>query len=147
MNKLFDKYESDESFTRVSISQQMFDLFIELDSETEDEKEILEAISKLDGMKVLFNDDVNSPKYFDEAMSATSKQGFEELMTVDDAEGKVRFMIRKEGGKIGELLMVMSGNREFAALSLFGEIDLKSISKVARVMDVKGLDRLQQLND
>jgi hypothetical protein len=32
-------------------------------------------------------------------------------------------------------------------LSLFGEIDLKQVSKIGKKMDVKGLENLEKMND
>ncbi len=145
VQNIFDKYELDENFTRVSVSQQMFDLFIELDSENEVEQEVLDAIAKLEGLKVLFRDDQNGMPLFKESLTAVKGAGYEELMSVDDKQERVRFMIKRDGKQISELLMVMGGSNEFAIMTLFGEIDLKAISKMARVMEIRGLERLESI--
>jgi hypothetical protein len=68
-------------------------------------------------------------------------------MTVRDKDKDMKFMIKESGGKISELLMVMGGNEEFMVLSLFGEIDLKQVSRIGKRMDVKGLENLHNIDD
>jgi hypothetical protein len=43
--------------------------------------------------------------------------------------------------------MVMGGNEQFMVMSLFGEIDLKQISRIGKKMDVKGLEHLEKMGD
>lgn len=55
-------------------------------------------------------------------------------------------MIRENGDKISELLMVMGGPDEFMVLSVFGDIDLKQISRIGRKMNVSGLEKLENMD-
>jgi hypothetical protein len=50
-------------------------------------------------------------------------------------------------GKINELVMVMGSNEDFMVMSLFGEIDLKQVSKLGRKMDIDGLQQLEKIKD
>ena len=43
--------------------------------------------------------------------------------------------------------MVMGGNEEFMVMSLFGEIDLKQVSKIGKKMNVDGLENLENIKD
>jgi len=43
--------------------------------------------------------------------------------------------------------MVMKGDNEFVMLSLFGDIDLKEISKISRQMNIDHMDKLENLED
>jgi hypothetical protein len=69
------------------------------------------------------------------------------LMTVRDKDKDMKFMIKESGGKISELLMVAGGDSEFMVLSLFGEIDLKQVSRIGSKMDVKGLENLHNIDN
>jgi predicted class III extradiol MEMO1 family dioxygenase len=53
ITKFFSKYQNDESFSQVNISSRMFGLFTQMEAENEEDKEVLEAISKLKGLKIL----------------------------------------------------------------------------------------------
>lgn len=147
VNKYMDKYEDDETFTKVSVSSKMFSLFAEMEGTEEDEQLFYDITSKLKGMKVVASDKVASPgSLYDGAVSDIEKAGFEELMTVKDAEEDVKISIREKSGIIEELIMVAGGKEKFAMVSIYGEIDLKQISKLASLMRVSQLKYLENID-
>lgn len=147
ITKFFNKYATDESFTQVTVSGKMFSLFTNMEAETAEDKEVLNAISKLKGLRILAKDDTrNARELYKEAFSLIPSADYEELMSVRDDNKDMKFMIRENGGKISELLMVMGGTDEFMVLSVFGDIDLKQISRIGRKMNVSGLDKLENMD-
>ena len=48
--KFFNKYDGDESFSKVSISGKMFSMMANIDGNTADEKAMISAISKIKGL-------------------------------------------------------------------------------------------------
>ncbi len=148
VSKYFDQFADNENYVKASISSKMFSLFTELEAGSDEEKEFLQAVSKLEGMKILYGDSVaNAKKLYNEGIAEVKKAGFEELMTVLDAEENFHFAIKEKSGIIKELIMVSGGKKGFAVLSLFGEIDLKNISKIARNMKVDGLSNLEKIDE
>ena len=148
VNKYFNQLADNDQFTKVSISSKMFSLFTELEAGSEAEEEFLKAISKLKGLKIIASDSIgNAAWMYDQALKDVDAAGYDELMSVQDAEENMKFSIKESGGKIEELLMVVGGKKRFVLLSLYGEIDLKNISKIARSMNVGGLDNLSKLNE
>lgn len=147
ISKYFNDLEDNEDFTKVSVSQKMFSMFTELEAGSDSEKEFLEAVSKLKGLKVIMADSVaNSAKMYKTACADVDKAGYEELMSVKDADENFKFSIIEKDGIIQELLMVAGGNKQFVMLSLYGEIDLNNISKIAQEMRVQGLENLGKMN-
>ena len=147
ITSLFDKYADNEELTKVNVSQKMFSLFTELEPDDPDTKELTEAISKLKGVKILASDSVaDARKYYREATKNISKTNFEELMSVRDGDKDMVFMIKEEGGIISELLMLVGGEHQFVAMDLFGEIDLKQISKLSKGMNMKGMEYLENID-
>ena len=126
----------------------MFSLFTEIEAEDEDEEKILEAMSKLKGVKAIISNRSEKGKtlYFDAIKTIEKDGNYEELMTVEDAGENIQFMIRDEAGKISELLMVIGGKENFMVMTLYGEIDLNSIAKLSRVLKIKGMDAFQALD-
>lgn len=51
------------------------------------------------------------------------------------------------GNGYDELIMVVGGKKSFFILSLYGEIDLKKISKLSKSMNIKGMEHLRKLDD
>ena len=149
ISKFFTKYQDDDSFSQVNISPKMFSLFTKMDAESQEDKEVLEAISKLKGLRILGKQDArNARDLYKEAFSLIPVKEYEELMSVRDKDKDMKFYIKETTkGTISELLMVMGGNTEFMVLSLFGEIDLKQVSRIGKKMDVKGLENLEKMGD
>ena len=145
---LFDKYRDDERFTKVSVSSKMFQLFTDFDPEDPDTKELTEAISKLKGLKILAADSITGgEQFYKEARVNVQNSNFEELMSVRDGEQDVLFMIKEDGDIITEMLMLVGGEQEFVAMSLYGEIDLKTISKLSKGMNINGMEYLENIEE
>lgn len=145
---LFDKYADNEELTKVNISQKMFSLFTNLEPDDPETKELANAISKLKGVKILASSDstINGMKYYREATKNIQKSRFEELMSVRDGDKDMVFLIKENGGIINELLMLVGGEHQFVAMDLFGEIDLKQISKLSKGMNMKGMEYLENID-
>lgn len=148
ISKFFTKYQNDDSFSQVTVSSKMFSLFTNMEVENKDDQEVLNAISKLKGLRILAKEQTrDSRALYKEAMGMIPVKEYEELMTVRDKDKDMKFFIKEAGGKISELVMVMGGNEEFMVLSLFGEIDLKQVSKIGHKMNVDGLENLEKIKD
>lgn len=148
INQYLDDYAADEKYVKVSINSRMFSLFTELEGNSEEEKEFLEAVAKLKGLKIIASDSLpnGSREIYNQATADVDKAGYEELMTVKDAEEDIKFSIKENNGIIEELIMVVGGNKNFVFLSLYGEIDLKTVSKLATSMNVDSLNGLKNLD-
>ena len=147
ISKFFSKYQNDESFTQVNVSSKMFSLFTNMEAETQEDKEVLDAISKLKGLRILHKENTSDARtLYKEAFALIPVKEFEELMSIRDKDNDMKFYIKETGGKISELVMIMGGTDDFMVMSLFGEIDLKQVSRIGKKMDVKGLENLQGLD-
>ncbi|MGD1894836.1 MAG: DUF4252 domain-containing protein [Cyclobacteriaceae bacterium] len=144
---LFDKYADDEAFTKVSITSKMFSLFTEFEPEDPETQELTEAISKLKGLKILASDSIdNARSYFKDATAQVRKGNMEELMSIRDGKDDMLFMIKEDAGKISDLVMLVGGDNKFVAMSLYGEIDLKQISKISKGMKIDGMKYLENID-
>jgi len=148
ISKFFTKYQDDETFTQVKVSQKMFGLFTNMEVDKPEDKEVLDAISKIQGLRVLAKHETRDSRTLYKEALAVIPSNYEELMSVRDKDKDMKFYIKEiSAGKIGELVMVMGGNDEFMLLSLFGEIDLKKISHIGRKMNIEGLQNLEKIKD
>ncbi|GCC52374.1 DUF4252 domain-containing protein [Chryseotalea sanaruensis] len=148
ISKFFAKYQNDESFSNVTVSSKMFSLFTNMDVETAEDKEVVEAISKIKGLRILAKEDArNARDLYKEAFTLIPMKDYEELMTVRDKDQDMKFLIKDDGkGKISELIMIMGGTTDFMIMTLYGEIDLKQVSRIGKRMEIDGLDKLENLD-
>jgi len=149
ISRFFSKYQNDETFTYANISSKMFSMFTNMQVEKKEDQEVLNAISKLKGLRILQKEDPrNARALYKEAMSTIPTKEYEELMSVRDKDKDMKFYVKEiSSGKIGELLMIMGGNEEFMVLTLFGEIDLKQVGRMGSRMDIDGLKNLERIDD
>jgi len=148
ITKYMNQYAGNEKFTKVSVSQKMFSMFTNLEAGSPAEKEFLQAVSKLKGLKVIMADSIpNSMAIYKQAVADVNKAAYEELVTVNDARGNLLFSTKESNGIISELIMVAGTKKQFVMISLYGDIDLKTISKMAQQMHVPGFDQLKHIDD
>jgi hypothetical protein len=148
ITKYMNQYAANEKFTKVSVSQKMFSMFTSLEAGSPAEKEFLLAVSKLKGLKVLMADSIpNSMAIYKQAVADVNKAAYEELVSVNDARGNLLFSTKESNGIISELIMVAGSKKQFIMISLYGDIDLKNISKIAQQMRVPGFDQLKHIDD
>ena len=69
-------------------------------------------------------------------------------MTVNDGGSNVRFLTKQDGnGKITEMVMMAKGKEEMVILDMTGLIDLSTISKISKSMNIHGMENLQKMKD
>jgi hypothetical protein len=150
ITRYLSKYEDDENFTHVTVTSRMFGLFANLDSEDQEDQELLEAISKVKGLRIIARDEITTAEadaLYKEAFELIPTKEYDELMTVKDKDNDMQFLIKEENGVITELLMVIHGNTEFFLLSLIGDIDLKQISRLSQSMAIDGFEHLDKIDN
>jgi CRISPR/Cas system Type II protein with McrA/HNH and RuvC-like nuclease domain len=148
ITKYMNQYADNEKFSKVSVSQKMFSMFTNLEAGSAAEKEFLQAAGKLKGLKVIMADSIpNSAALYKQAVADVKKADYEELVSVKDVRGNMLFSIKESNGIISELIMVVGGKKQFIMVSLYGDIDLKNISKIAQQMHINGLDQLKHIDD
>ncbi len=145
-DKIFEKYSGREGYTSVYISKYMFGLFSGM--ETKD-KEIENILGKLTGIRILASEEKQSAgvNFFAEIMKELPRDQYQELMVIKEKGQDFQFLIREKDGLITELLMVAGGESNNALISIQGNIDLNTISKLSRSMNIGGLDALERIEE
>ncbi|HKK39101.1 MAG TPA: DUF4252 domain-containing protein, partial [Cryomorphaceae bacterium] len=146
IDRYFSKYADNPDFTSITISSKMFGLFSDIETDDPDNKEVLNAMKDLTGIRIISNDDSESMVDYQKAIKEVGKE-YEILMSVDDKEEKVRFFVREEAGQIAELFMIVGGKGHLFLMSISGIIDLEKISKISKNMNIGGMDYLENLDE
>jgi len=151
IDALFSKYAGEDCFTSVNISSEMFGLFANIeDVDDEEFKEFQEVISKLEGLKILTFTPGAACKgvdFYQEILDTYPMDEYTELMEVLEKDEVVKFYVKKENGKIPEMIMIARECDEIVLLSLFGDLDLSFISKLSKSMNIDGLENLEKMED
>jgi hypothetical protein len=150
-DKIFDKYSGQDGFTTVYITKYMFDLFRDADPGGEEDEDMAKVLGNLTGIKILASDDdPETPIHinlYQEVMKELPVTQYKELMVVKEKDQDVKFLVREDKGKVVELLMLVGGKDNSALICIQGIIDMKSISKLAKGMDIDGMENLEKIEE
>jgi hypothetical protein len=144
IEKYFEKYMEDENFTVVYISPKMFELVAKVTPEDMDQ-DVKDVIKDLKGLRILTTE-YNTAAFYKEAKSKINTNEYEVLMTVRDDGNNVEFLVKDTGDVINELLLLVGGD-EFVLMSFVGNIDLNKIAKLAKNIDIDGMEHLDKLKE
>jgi len=148
VDQLFAKYSDKDGFTTVSISKAMFSLFA---SEQESKDEFNRAVKGLESIRILAPDSAIQAQmkgklnFFNEINKSLPLSQYEELMSVKEKDQVFKMLIRKKGSVITEFLMIGGGN-DNVLICITGNIDLKSISKLSKAMDIEGMENIEKID-
>jgi hypothetical protein len=152
VDKLFDKYAGKDGFTTVYISKYMFDMFRSNEVKDQDADELNKVLGKLTSIKILTVEDPafigKGVNFYDEIMKELPREQYKELMVVKDKESNVVFLAREEKNVIVELLLIAGGSdaSNNVLISIQGEIDLKTISKLSESLNIEGMESLEKID-
>ncbi len=148
VDKLFEKYGGKDGFTTVLISSKMFSMFSDMEAGDDD---INKMIKNIESIKILTTDDESlldpGINFYKEIMNELSLDEYEELMVVKEKDQDIKFLVKEKEDVIVELLLVIGGKGNNALISIRGIIDLKSISKLSKSMNIEGLEKLEEIDE
>ena len=147
VDKLFEKYSERDGFTTVVITKHMFNLFSNVETEADDE--YMNMIKNLKNIRILTGPE-NSEEgvnFYDEIMKELPKKEYEELMVIHDSDKDIKFLVKEENNMVSELLMVIGSKTDNVLISITGNIDMKSISKLSKSMGIQGMENLDKIDE
>lgn len=152
VDALFDKYAGKDGFTTIYISKYMFDMFRSHDKGEAEDEELNKVLGKLTAIKILTVEDPafigKGLNFYDEIMKELPREKYKELMIVKDKESDVVFLAREEKNVIVELLLIAGGAdaSDNVLISIQGQIDLETISKLSKSLNIEGMESLEEID-
>ena len=144
VDDIFDRYNGKEGFTSVYISSRMFSLLARIDTEDDEFRNLVTRIKSIRILSIDSTSNISGINFAGELLPKLNRNGYEELMTVKESSGEVRFMIREVGGKIAELVMI-TGGQGSSVVSITGDLDLKTIASLSGSMGIDELEELEKV--
>lgn len=146
VDKLFDSYSEKDGFTTVYITQYMFSMFKDVNT---DDKDFDNLVKSLKSIRILAVDNANPPKgvnFYTEIMKDLPVKDYKELMVIKEKGQDVKFLVKDNLGKISELLLI-AGGKQNALICIQGNIDLKSIAQLSKSMKIQGMEQLGKMQE
>ncbi|HEX2920507.1 MAG TPA: DUF4252 domain-containing protein [Bacteroidales bacterium] len=129
IDRLLEKYSDTEGFSCISFSGDLLNFTASFEEEGDD-KEIKAKISQV---KILSKKDhhSNDINFYDLAMKNIDIDDYEELMSVRESDQDLRVLVRLQGRRITEFLLV-AGGEDNAIVQIKGNM---SVSDAQRLCD------------
>jgi hypothetical protein len=147
IDEMFNKYSEREGFTVVTISGRMFSMFAGEEGENKDADNIMSRLKSIRVLSVedsLLNKNIN---FYSELNKKSAFSVYEELMVVKEGPDITKFLIRQNGDKISELLVITGGPGGNSLISIKGDLNMKSISDLSKSTGIQELKSLDKIND
>ncbi len=146
--ELYEKYSGTDGITTVHITKELFGMIAQMNFEGEEAEEMNEmkdAMAGLEFIKIVMfengSDDNKDFAAFKKDLKAFNLDGYSELMVVDDKDEKIRFVALKDGDMIKEFLILISSPTQVGFISIFGDMDMETISKVSQGMGIEQMGK------
>ena len=150
LNLLFDQYQDTEGVTSIKIAKPMFRLLGNLNIEDEDLKKIKPLINKVNSLKILVVDKPDSndkdsivaynnfQKVQKSMLSALKNLNYEELMTVNSKDNKIKFLAANTASNVlDNLLLSINGEDSNVLMMLDGKISMDDVSNLVNDVQEK----------
>lgn len=154
LDQLYAKYVANDHFTTVNFSKEMLQMFAGMiDDKDAANAAFKESAARLTGLKIVSRTlDSLKPApalaFYSEAVALFPPSVYQELMKVNDQGNSIRFLTKKDaGGSITELVMLEKTDREVMIMTITGIIDLATVAKISRSMDIKGMEELNKYKE
>lgn len=149
LSELVDKYAGQEGYTYVYVTEYMFQLAAAFAEDEEPEaKELLNSLDKLVVLSVDGETNKARPQRFsDEVQKAMPTDDYKILLKVKDGGEDVDIIAYEQADTIRELIITVKSDSEDLLLILTGNIDLKSIARLSKTMDIDGLEHLDNVDE
>ncbi|REC71221.1 hypothetical protein DRF58_06735 [Epilithonimonas hispanica] len=139
LNKLFDKYQDTEGVTSIKIAKPMFKLLNNLKIDDEELGKIQPLLGKVNGLKMLVlekselsnNSNVSGRKIETEIANSLKNMKYEELVTVNNRDAKIKFMAQDITANVMDNLILNIMSEDSSVLMMLdGKISIDDVNNL-----------------
>ncbi|HLP71768.1 MAG TPA: DUF4252 domain-containing protein [Bacteroidales bacterium] len=144
VDEMFRKYQEREGFSVITISSGLFRMIANLDTDNEDADNIIHNLRSIRILSVkdsLLNKGLN---FYNELTKKLNISAYEELMVVKEGQDVTKFLVKHNGDRISELLVIAGGPGGNSLISIQGNLSLKNISELSKT-EMEGLNKLEKI--
>lgn len=131
VDRLFEKYSGKDGFTTIDISGDLLNLAATLEDEDNNDSSD-EIKAKITGIRILTQkeDFLAGENFIDAIKKDVAFNDYEEFMRVKESDQDLRMLVKTQGRRIKELL-VISGGKENAIIQIKGDMSVSDARKLS----------------
>jgi hypothetical protein len=121
IDNLFQKYSGKDGFTSVTLSGNLLKLVSDQDDDLP---------SGIMEMRILTQEDksIDAGNFYDIVMNDINRKEYEEFMSVKDSDHDLKILVRAQGDRIQEFLLVGGGD-DNVLIQVKGDMNLSDVNK------------------
>ncbi len=145
----FAAYEQDRKFEKIELNRTTFERFANIKTEDAAEQRLIRAFQELEGIKAIFleHDATASALSQTAVKTVLADEAYEELMSASTKQENVLMTIREEEEVVRELSIIVGADQNFMVATLYGKIDLKTLSTITTVLRKNGKEWFKQFQN
>lgn len=145
LDEFFSRYSGAEGFTTVTINGDLFGLIAKFDDEDEDLNRLADKITSI--RIISTESDIPHPgvNFYSELRNDIKRGGYEEMVTVKDSDDDVLILVKTQGERISELLLIASGKNQ-TVIQIKGSLRESDIPHLSK-SHIDGLELLEELEN
>ncbi len=148
LNQIFDKYQETEGVTSIKIAKPMFSMLSNLNIADAELNQIKPLLTKINGIKILVIEKPENktssalqtslvPKIQSDITAALKDLNYDELMTVNSKENKIKFLSGEaKNGILNDLLLSINADDNTVLMMLDGQISMNDVNKLMNQVQV-----------
>jgi len=131
IDNLFEKYANRDGFVSVTINGNLLKLASMLDDDIDDDS----LPANISGIRILAQEDeeMKVDNFYDNIIRDINISDYEEFMRVKESDQDLRMLVRTEGDKFKEFLLV-AGGKDNVLIQIKGNMTLKEAKKFSADM-------------
>ena len=132
IDDLFAKYSGKDGFVSVTINGNLLKMAASFD---EEDKSLPKEINTI---RILAQDDDNMTvdNFYDMVIKDIDLSKYEEFMSVLEKDEKARMLVKTDGNKFSEFLLIAGGNDNNAIIQIKGSMTLDEAKKFAQEAEI-----------
>ena len=129
IDTLFERYAGKDGFTTVTINGNLLSLFHCFDNDKDRDSDLPAGLTEI---RILAQDDesMKVENFYDMVMKDINLSNYEEFMRVKDSEQNLRMLVRTEGKKFREFLLI-AGGEDNAIIQIKGNLTFNDAKKIS----------------
>ena len=126
IDALFDKYAGHDGFTTVTVNGNLLKLIGCFDDDKDDDS----LPANVTEIRILTqdDDDIEVDNFYDQVMKGLNLNQYEEFMSVKESDQHLKMLVRAEGRKFKEFLLI-AGGEDNALIQIKGEMTFAEAKK------------------
>ena len=147
-HRFIEKHKKDRAFTYAYLSKDLFEVVSHTDIGDKDWKKVHEVVKNVGSLSLLAADSIQTGlALYKEALALVPTTEFDELLSVQDGQDKVRIWAKEADGIISDLVLLVGSSNTFVLICFSGNLELGNILSLAALLDADEVEDLVQTTE